>query len=344
MSEDTSIPEVTTENNIESSTNRENTGENEDSTHSKDVEEDSIKNTDSNSKNEDHTGDINDPGGTDQKMESKGEDDEILSLFLNEINTIDKLGKVEYDNKNINLDANQICLRLTSQTFSTPYQVLQLKHDATEEEIKQRYYKLSLLIHPDKCQNDKAPQAFQVLKDAYNEMKKEDIREKYKEIYEDAKAVVYRRHKIKPDTTQLELYAAGTNIDLKKFDSEIEKECVNILNKQKERREYAEKCIQANIQYEKNIQSNLMDLEREKLNQQVEWDKTRDIRVNSWKQFQNKIDANVVKINKFKPVVTKKENRDDLLSNNKSIILTQADRLNKRKKIVNTEGYKQNWK
>ncbi len=34
-----------------------------------------------------------------------------------------------------------------------PYEVLQLNIDATEEDIKLRYRKLSTLVHPDKCLN-----------------------------------------------------------------------------------------------------------------------------------------------------------------------------------------------
>ncbi|KAF5153077.1 DnaJ domain protein [Theileria parva strain Muguga] len=274
-----------------------------------------------------------------ENVENKANDavDEMLKLFYEEINTLS--GKVEYDNKNIKLDSKGLILRLTSQTFSSPYQVLQLKPDATEEDIKQRYHKLSLLVHPDKCKHDKAPQAFQVLKDAYNEIKKVDIREKYKEIYEDARKIVYKRHKIKLDTTQLELYSMGRDVDLKSFEGEIEKECVNILNKQQERREYAENCIKANIQYEKNIQSNLMNLEKEKLQHQVEWDKTRDLRVNSWKSFQSKM----VGLAPKGVTVRKEENRD--INVNKSIINLQSNRINKRKKIIDTtQLYKQNWK
>uniref|UniRef100_A0A3B0N059 Molecular chaperone, possible n=1 Tax=Theileria annulata TaxID=5874 RepID=A0A3B0N059_THEAN len=282
---------------------------------------------------------VEEPVENNENQENDGSFDDILKLFYDEINTL--TGKVEYDNKNIILDSNSLILRLTSQSFSSPYQVLQLKPDATEDDIKRRYYKLSLLIHPDKCNHEKAPQAFQVLKDAYNDIRKVDIREKYKEIYEDARKIVYKRHKIKLDTTQLELYSMGRDVNLKSFESEIEKECVNILNKQKERREYAENCIKANIQYEKNIQSNLMNLEKEKLQHQIEWDKTRDLRVNSWKTFQNKMGGT----NLTKNVTVRKEENTNMNLNNKSIINLQSNRINKRKKIIDTtELYKQSWK
>lgn len=154
MSDDTSNSAIPLGNKIESDNYKPHSNNNEDSTHNENKNEDSSNNTfDLNNKTDDS-------GSNEVKTEFNEDDNEILNLFLSEINNIgniyqhinlnhclDKLGKVEYDNKNIKLDANQVCLRLTSQTFSTPYQVLQLKHDATEEEIKQRYYKVLLFNH-----------------------------------------------------------------------------------------------------------------------------------------------------------------------------------------------------
>jgi hypothetical protein len=50
--------------------------------------------------------------------------------------------------------------RLLNTNFINPYEVLLLKSDATEEEIKKQYRQLSLLVHPDKCQEENAADAF----------------------------------------------------------------------------------------------------------------------------------------------------------------------------------------
>jgi DnaJ homolog subfamily C member 8 len=43
-----------------------------------------------------------------------------------------------------------------------PLEVLQLDVDATEDDVKLRYRKLSALVHPDKCQHlDNAREAFE---------------------------------------------------------------------------------------------------------------------------------------------------------------------------------------
>jgi DnaJ-domain-containing protein 1 len=50
--------------------------------------------------------------------------------------------------------------RLMSTNFISPYEVLMLNTEATDEEIKKQYRQMSLLVHPDKCNDDKAPDAF----------------------------------------------------------------------------------------------------------------------------------------------------------------------------------------
>ncbi|EKX72030.1 DnaJ domain containing protein [Theileria equi strain WA] len=282
---------------------------------------------------------------TAESAEKPEEKDEILSLFFSEIESI---GKVQSDDTNIKFNAKELCLRLTSRTFSSPFQVLQLKHDATEEEIKQRYRKMSLLIHPDKFKHENARQAFQVLTDAYNEIQKEDTRDKYKAVYGHAKAVVYKRHKLKLNSTHLDLIASGLlDSDLQKIDHEIQAECEKMLKRQTERREYAEKCIQANIDFEKQMAAEQIELEKQKLNEQVEWDKTRDLRVNSWRSFQSKVDSKEFKLGAFKGIETKREARNelDLESQKNSIAASKTSRQNKKKKILEEHvAYRSNWR
>lgn len=51
-----------------------------------------------------------------------------------------------------------------------------------------------------------------------------------------------------------DLIAAGVlDSDLQKIEHEIQKECDDMLQKQQERREYAEKCMRANMEYEKQV-------------------------------------------------------------------------------------------
>ena len=48
------------------------------------------------------------------------------------------------------------------------FEVLALPHSASEEDIKQRYRRISALVHPDKCSHSAASDAFQEVKKAYD--------------------------------------------------------------------------------------------------------------------------------------------------------------------------------
>ena len=50
--------------------------------------------------------------------------------------------------------------RLLNTNFVSPYEVMMLGPEATDEEIKRQYRQLSLLVHPDKNQDSRASDAF----------------------------------------------------------------------------------------------------------------------------------------------------------------------------------------
>ena len=54
------------------------------------------------------------------------------------------------------------------EAAGNPSSVLGVSKDATEQEIKQAYRQLVLQVHPDKCEVDRAADAFKVLREAYS--------------------------------------------------------------------------------------------------------------------------------------------------------------------------------
>lgn len=61
----------------------------------------------------------------------------------------------------------------------TPYEVLGLKSDCNQREIKKAYYIRSKIVHPDKCKSEKATEYFQKVNDAYNLLKDQEAKERY---------------------------------------------------------------------------------------------------------------------------------------------------------------------
>jgi DnaJ family protein C protein 8 len=55
-----------------------------------------------------------------------------------------------------------------------PFEQMGLRFDATHEEAKRQYRKVSLMIHPDKCKHPLATSAFEVLGNANQQLQDEE--------------------------------------------------------------------------------------------------------------------------------------------------------------------------
>jgi DnaJ family protein C protein 8 len=58
------------------------------------------------------------------------------------------------------MTSNAQLKRLLNTNFISPYEVLMISIESTDEEIKKQYRQLSLLVHPDKCSDSRAADAF----------------------------------------------------------------------------------------------------------------------------------------------------------------------------------------
>ncbi len=69
-----------------------------------------------------------------------------------------------------------------------PYEVLQIEPELAIEEVRRKYRRLSILVHPDKNQDDpeRAQAAFDAVKKAYELLDDESTRKKCLEIVEEA--------------------------------------------------------------------------------------------------------------------------------------------------------------
>merc|ERR1712238_614280 len=77
------------------------------------------------------------------------------------------------------------------------YEILQVAPDVTTKELAKTYRQMSRLIHPDKCKHEHAHEAFQLLLEAFNEMKDAKNKDRYAAIWEQVVAEVTKeREKI----------------------------------------------------------------------------------------------------------------------------------------------------
>lgn len=68
-----------------------------------------------------------------------------------------------------------------------PFEKLNLRFDATPEDVKKQYRKLSLMVHPDKCKHPQASTAFDILGDAQKELMDDEKRERLLQVLEVAR-------------------------------------------------------------------------------------------------------------------------------------------------------------
>ncbi|XP_066429746.1 dnaJ homolog subfamily C member 8 isoform X1 [Eleutherodactylus coqui] len=170
-----------------------------------------------------------------------------------------------------------------------PFEVLQIDPEVTDEEIKKRFRQLSILVHPDKNQDDpeRAQKAFEAVDKAYKRLL--DAEQKKRALDVIQAGYEYIEHIVKEKKKQLK--KEGKSLDVEEDDSEVFKQAVykqtmklfaelEIKRKEREAKDMHER----KRQREEEIEA------QEKAKREREWQKnfeeSRDGRVDSWRNFQ----------------------------------------------------------
>ncbi|MEE6484883.1 hypothetical protein FKM82_014090 [Ascaphus truei] len=170
-----------------------------------------------------------------------------------------------------------------------PYEVLQLDPEATDEEIKKRFRQLSILVHPDKNQDDveRAQKAFEAVDKAYKRLLDPEQKKRALDVIQAGQE--YIEHFVKEKKKQLK--KEGKSVIVEEDDSDVFKQAVykqtmklfaelEIKRKERETKEMHER----KRQREEEIEV------QEKAKRDREWQKnfeeSRDGRVDSWRNFQ----------------------------------------------------------
>lgn len=217
--------------------------------------------------------------------QGSGNEDQRFSEFYTEVKQIEKRDSVLTSAQQIDR-----LLRPGSSYFNlNPFEVLQLEPDTPVEQIKKKYRSLSILVHPDKNQDDKdrAQQAFEVINKAYKTLENELARKKCLEVYEEAKdrtdaMIAEKRKKLRKEGKSEAIpeddpgkYKHAVYVMVMKLFADMERRRQQLdLRDQEERKRKREAEIE----------------EEEQKNYQKEWQKnfeeSRQNRVNSWQSFQ----------------------------------------------------------
>ena len=166
-----------------------------------------------------------------------------------------------------------------------PFHVLDLDVDATPDDIKARYRKLSALTHPDKNGGaDDARRAFEYVKDAYLELSDEKKRAKTVLIVEGA-----RRRCRDERALQVEKGIVDGEDQLPPLDGALAKEVLKTFaqNEMKRRDVEDHHRVQANREREHEEAAKKKDADEKAFEKQWNDDDRRADRIDFWQQFQD---------------------------------------------------------
>lgn len=242
---------------------------------------------------------------------SKSGPDDLFQNFYSEVKQIEKRDSVLTSKQQIDR-----LLRPGSSYFNlNPFEVLQIDPEATDEELKKRFRQLSILVHPDKNQDDpdRAQQAFEAVDKAYKLLLEGEQKKRAVDVIQAGRE--YVEHMMKEKKKQLKKEGKPQYVeedDPEMFRQAVYKQTMKLFAeleiKRKERE--AKDMHERKRAREEEIETH------EKAKRDREWQKnfeeTRDGRVDSWRTFQAKGKTKKEKKNRsfLKPPKVKMEQRE----------------------------------
>lgn len=158
------------------------------------------------------------------------------------------------------------------------YAVLDLQPGVADSDIKMCYRKKSLLIHPDKTSNPSAPEAFDRLKKAQTTLMDEKERAKLDEAIADARMLLIRERKLTINSEEVK----DPDPD---FRAAWRRKTVEVLvDNEARRRKQLKAQMQEEGREQKKQDEEIAERKRRR-DYEVEWEKTREDRIGSWRDF-----------------------------------------------------------
>ncbi|XP_070152669.1 dnaJ homolog subfamily C member 8 [Polyergus mexicanus] len=250
--------------------------------------------------------------------ENPAKKEDEFNEFYTEVKEIEKRDSVLTPKQQIDR-----LLRPGSSYFNlNPFEVLQIDPSTTIDEIKKKYRRMSILVHPDKNQDDaeRAQQAFEIVNKAWKTLENEETRSKCMDVIEEAKART--DHMIAEKKKKLKKEGKSENSTPTLLEEETEKgyrHAVWVMtmklfaDMERRRRELATRdAEQRKRKREEELSAEAQAaLERE---WQRNFEESRQSRVDSWKAFQSGTSSatkqkKAKKLKAFRPPKTKAESR-----------------------------------
>ncbi|GMN46904.1 hypothetical protein TIFTF001_016084 [Ficus carica] len=174
-----------------------------------------------------------------------------------------------------------------------PFEYLNISFDASPEEVKKQYRKLSLLVHPDKCKHPQAKEAFGALAKAQqlllDEQERDYILSQVNAAKDELRAK--RKKRLKKDTASKikSLVEEGKYEQQyeqsEEFKQELKLKVREILTEQEWRRRKMQMRISEEEGRLKKDEEETKEMWKRKREHEEQWEGTREQRVSSWRDF-----------------------------------------------------------
>jgi DnaJ homolog subfamily C member 8 len=171
--------------------------------------------------------------------------------------------------------------RIIKAFRANAYDVLDLQPGVPDDDIKRTYRKKSLLIHPDKSTNPYAQDAFDRLATAYQALLDEKKRAVLDEAIGDARMLLIREKKLTIDSEEVK------DPDVNFMKEWKEKTKFVLADMEDRRRRQMKAQMQEEGRQQRKEEEEAKERKR-KREAEVEWEKTRDQRIGSWRDFTKK--------------------------------------------------------
>ncbi|KAK0938680.1 DnaJ sub C member 8 [Friedmanniomyces endolithicus] len=171
--------------------------------------------------------------------------------------------------------------RILAAFRANAYDVLDLQPGVPDEDIKRTYRKISLLIHPDKSSNPRAPDAFDRLALAHQILLDEKKRAILDEAIADARMLLMRDLKLTVDSEEVK---DPDTVFMGKWKEKVKW----VLADNEARRQRQVKAQMQEEGRERRKEEAEVTERKRKRDAEVEWEKSREGRIGSWREFSKK--------------------------------------------------------
>ena len=166
-----------------------------------------------------------------------------------------------------------------------PFAVMQLPIGATLEDAKQRYKRLSQLVHPDKCADPRAMDAFIEVKKAYAMLVDDQVRDNRRALILGARKIAAKAHaKLVKENGGGDAGRAAAG----PLEALQTTEVMKVFAQAEQRRRRAKSLAVSYTKRDREGEVKTAKVAKQKRAHQEAWDDSRDVRVGSWRDFQKK--------------------------------------------------------